>query len=316
MNGFNASIVLMVPPKHFAFNAQTAISNTYQKKVDFLDTKEQAMIEYIGMVELLRTKDIRVIELDQTKPLPDAVFPNNWFSTHINAHGKTDIILYPMFTDNRRQEVTPDLLIDCLTKNNIDIADIKDFRIKSTGALEGTGSVILDRLSNRLYASLSPRTDAMMVHRLAAELEYEPVIFNSVDKCHKPIYHTNVMMSLTRHYAIVCLESVTEPNECRHIMQSIKASGKEIIDITYSQLNHMCANVLELKNSQGDYFLIMSKQAFNHFTDDQIKIFERHAEILPVDLSTIETVGGGSARCMMAEIFNNQEYSINNLSQS
>lgn len=293
----------MVPPEHFAFNPQTAESNAYQKPSDQVDVKEQAMKEFKGMVEALKAHDLQVIELHQNKTLPDAVFPNNWFSTHLNDEGEMSVILYPMFTENRQQEVVPDLLIECLKAHHIELSQVKDFRLNKTAALEGTGSVILDRAARILYAALSPRTDKAMVERLARELRYEAVIFNSVDQQQQPIYHSNVMMSVARHYAIVCLESIVDGRERQMVIDHLETSNKKIIPINYSQLGHMCGNALELRNSQGDDLLVMSRQAFNHFNADQLKMIEPYAKILPVELETIEAVGGGSARCMMAEIF-------------
>lgn len=303
MTRTTASSVLMVPPEHFAFNQQTALSNVYQKKLVHRDVRKQAMKEFHGMVDALREEGIEVIEFRQPQPLPDAVFPNNWFSTHLNETGGMDIILYPMLTENRQQEVVPDLLIQCLKAHGVEVDQIKDLRLQNSGALEGTGSVILDRASRKLYAALSPRTEKEMVGRLADELDYEPIIFHSVDPNGQAIYHSNVMMSVARAYAILCMESIKDEKERQSVIHHLEASGKQIIDISYTQLRHMCANALELLNAKGEAILVLSKQAYSHFTAGQRQRLESHAKLLPLELDTIETVGGGSARCMMAELF-------------
>ncbi len=304
-----ATTVCMVPPVHFGFNPQTAMTNGYQKKIIEKGIREKAMSEYSAMVHALEDHRVQVLSLPQDKPLPDAVFPNNWFSTHLDDKGETHLVLYPMHTPNRQAEVDPELLVNTLKAHDIQVTSITDLRKNSVGTLEGTGSIVKDRKNKRLYASLSLRTHPLMVNRLAETLGYEAVIFHGVDQNKQAIYHSNVMMSIAGEYAIICLDSIVDAREAKQVRESLEHSGKTLIPISHMQVNHMCANALELISQQGERLLVMSRQAYDHFTASQRSQLEQFASIVPVSLDTIEAIGGGSARCMMAEIFHGSKSS-------
>lgn len=295
--------VLMVPPDGFKYNEQTAKSNAYQQKIKDADFLEKAHKEFYLMVAKLRSNGVKVIILPQASTLPDAIFPNNWFSTHLDNNGKTTIILYPMLTTNRQQEVNLEGLKKALKKNNITIHKVQDLRKNNTGVLEGTGSMVFDRKNHIIYASLSPRTTRHMINKVATFLSYRPVIFTSVDRENKAIYHTNVMMGLTDHYAVVCLECITDLNQRNDVINHLKQADKIVIPITQNQVSNLCGNIIELTNNNAESILVMSKKAYNNFTEPQLKKIQYYSKILPMNLNTIETIGGGSARCMIAEIF-------------
>ncbi len=295
--------VLMVPPEGFQFNAQTAVSNDYQHQIKDTDFLKKANNEFYSMVAKLRNNGVKVIILHQDHALPDAVFPNNWFSTHVDSHGKTTLVLYPMLTANRQKEVNPAGLKKVFKKSNIAIDNMVDLREKNEGVLEGTGSMVLDRKNHIMYASLSPRATKHMINKAAILLHYKPVVFASVNRKNKPIYHTNVMMGLANSYAVICLECIQDPKQRADVINSLKKSGKIIISITQNQVVHLCGNVLELTNSTGASLLVMSRQAYNNFSENQVKEIQNYSKILPMDLNTIEDIGGGSARCMISEIF-------------
>ncbi|CAM2749850.1 arginine deiminase-related protein [Legionella worsleiensis] len=296
------STVLMVPPQGFQFNTETAASNRFQSQKHSVSTKNNAMVEFNTMVLHLRELGIHVLILNQNHELPDAVFPNNWFSTHTDAAGRNLLIVYPMLTPNRQAEVNIDGLCHVLDEAHFTVNKLIDLRNKESLVLEGTGSLVLDRANQLIYAALSPRTSPVMVHRLAEILHYKPIIFNSIDAHGHPVYHTNVILSITEHYAIICLDSVKDPLEKSALLYSFTITGKQIIDITYEQTQHMCANVLELFNKKGRSILVMSAQAKNHFTESQLELIQNFSQLAIMDIKTIEHVGGGSVRCMMAEI--------------
>jgi hypothetical protein len=301
---FVASKVLMVPPLGFKYNPETAVSNRYQKNLDNTDVRPLVMGEFRQMVDALKKQGIDVLVFEQPANLPDAVFPNNWFSTQVNAHGTTDVIIYPMLTPNRQAEVNPSRLMSFLNSSGVQTRALIDLRNQPDGILEGTGSMVLDKEHKIIYASLSERTNPSMVKRVASLLGgYQPVVFNSADHLQHPIYHTNVMMGLGHQFAVVCLDCIKNPAERGEVVARLKTTGKIIIPITQDQVNHMCGNVLELVNKNKQYTLVMSQQAFDHFTPQQRKIMAKYDQLLPVNIKTIETVGGGSARCMMAEIY-------------
>lgn len=299
-----SSTIVMVPPDGFQFNPQTAKSNSYQHAVKSSNFHYRAMKEFNGMVATLRKNGVRVLILKQDKALPDAVFPNNWFSTYVDNKGKTILILYPMLTPNRQKEVNPEGLKGLLQESDIIIDKTIELRSRNKReVLEGTGSLIFDKKNKLIYASISPRTTVEMVNKVAKIMHYTAVIFTSYDDKNTPIYHTNVMMGLASRYAVICLECIKDPKQQKAVIESLKKSHKEIIDITHNQVKHLCGNVIELTNTKNESLLIMSKQAYNHFSKKQRTEITRFSKILPMNLATIETVGGGSARCMIAEIF-------------
>lgn len=297
------STVLMVPPDGFQFNAETAASNPFQSTTPVNNIGERARAEFANMVSKLEECGIKVIQLKQNERLPDAVFPNNWFSTHTNDTNKNILLVYPMLAKNRQQEVNIDGLIDVLTNEHFKTPTIIDLRNNEQDILEGTGSLVLDREYRILYAALSPRTMPAMVEKVAQLLGYQPIIFTSVDEQQRPIYHTNVILSIARNYVIICLDSITDLIQRSAILQSFALSNKSVIEISQQQVKHMCANTLELINHQGESILVLSAQALEHFEPEQLKIIQRYSQLVAVEIETIETVGGGSARCMMAEIY-------------
>lgn len=297
-----ASTVLMVPPDGFQYNHETAESNAFQTMQIHEQINQHAMNEFNHMVAELKKSGIDVLLLHQDDNLPDAVFPNNWFSTHTHPNGSNILIIYPMLTPNRQKEVNIEGLLDVLEQANFHIDEIVDLRANNSSVLEGTGSLVLDRENYRLYAAISPRTNPELVMQVANIIDYEPYLFESTDKNDRPIYHTNVMMSITKHYAIVCLESIKNPVQKNSVLKSLESSGRVIIDITLEQVDQMCANVLELINEEGESQLILSTRARNYFKAEQLEQIKQYSKLLSVNIPTIETVGGGSARCKMAEI--------------
>jgi len=303
MNSIASDTIVMVPPDGFNHNEQTAASNVFQNNIDDVDPAHTAMREFDNMVAALRAHGINVLLLKQDDSLPDAVFPNNWFSTHVDKNGMTDIIIYPMLTPNRRAEVNVLKLKEVLQAANIKVNQLIDLREKSGKILEGTGSLIFDRNNRIVYAALSERTDKDLVQELAKMMDYHAVIFHAVDKRGFPIYHTNVLMGLADDFAVICLECITDKTEREMVAESLRKTSKTIVDISQDQLQEMCGNVLAVRNQKGDQFLVMSERAQKHFTAEQIAEIQKHNKIIAVNIDIIEKIGGGSARCMMAEIY-------------
>lgn len=301
-----ANTVLMVPPVGFCFNAETAATNKYQKNVKEEQASVKAIREFNAMVKSLKDQDIDVLIYHANEQLPDAVFPNNWFSTHVNLEGKTDLFIYPMLTPSRQAEVTPEALTVFLKKHAVQIGEIIDLRNNTQSVLEGTGSMILDRQNHIIYAALSARTDIALLEKVAKKLRYKTVSFIATDNHNQPIYHTNVMMGLTQHFAVVCLECILDEKERKEVIKSIETSGRTIIDINQNQVNHMCGNVLELQNKRGEPYLVMSEQAYSHYKPEQKALLAQYNTLLVVNIPTIEILGGGSARCMLAEIYKSE----------
>lgn len=298
--------VLMVSPGDFKFNQETAMSNLFQKKIDV--SNDIALKEFNSMVDTLRKNGISVIVMPSRQDVetPDSIFPNNWFSVHsTDKPGQKVLVLYSMFTKNRRTELQPDNVTNLLKKEKIDIIktiDLSSYADQSM-FLEGTGSLVLDRENEIVYAAISPRTDQTMVNIFAQKMNYKPVTFRSCDKNNQLIYHTNVMMSVGSNFAVVALDSITK-NEDREILsKQLKANNKEIIPITLEQVQNMAGNILEVKSTNGKSNIVMSESAYNSFSPHQRDILSKYGNLLTVNIKNIETVGGGSARCMIAEIF-------------
>jgi hypothetical protein len=302
--------VIMIRPACFCFNAETAVSNAFQND-QYADsssanqTQQQALIEFDRMVEQLRSHGVHVDVFDDTSsPIkPDAIFPNNWFSTHSDG----TIILYPMLAENRRLERREDLIkILCQTHRVNAIIDLSVYE-QQKKYLEGTGSLVLDHINKIVYAIRSPRTDELIIERFTKLMNYQQpsIIFDSVDSNQKAIYHTNVMMAIGTHVAIICSESIVDEEQRNLIVKSLEQNGKrKIIDITFAQMNHFAGNMLEIQNKQGQYLLVMSKSAYDSLNDEQRKsIEETNTKLISFDVSTIEQCGGGSVRCMIAENF-------------
>ncbi|WP_103863715.1 citrulline utilization hydrolase CtlX [Aquimarina sp. I32.4] len=297
----------MIRPVQFRMNEQTAVNNFYQKSVSLSpqDILEKVIQEFDTFVAVLKESGIEVIviEGDKKKDTPDAIFPNNWVSFHQNGN----VALYPMFAENRRKERRPEVL-DHIEASGFDIYNIIDYTEAENEEffLEGTGSLVLDRVNRKAYCALSSRADEDLFIEFCEDFEYFPVMFTAyqtVDSKRLPIYHTNVMMGAGETFAIVCLECIDDKKERKNLISHLKNDGKEIISITEDQVVGFAGNVLQVVGLKDKRYLVMSSSAFKSFTGDQITKIQQHCEILYSDLTTIETLGGGSARCMMAEIF-------------
>jgi len=296
------SKILMVCPNKFRNNEHTLLDNVFQSKktnknqIQYLATKE-----FNRLTELISNSGIEVFKFDDDSKFdtPDAVFPNNWISFHY--HHKA--VIYPMFAPNRRFERESKIL-DKLSGSGIEIELIKDYSLyeNENRFLEGTGSIVLDRKSKKAYCSLSGRSDLSLFKKFCNDMSYIPVFFNSSHQS-KPIYHTNVMMSICNNFVIICLDSIKNQQERNNIIKNLNESGLEIIDISIDQMTSYLANSIQLINSDQSPILIMSSRAFNSISKSQIKRIESYTEIIHSDIRTIEDNGGGSARCMIAEIF-------------
>ena len=301
MSSQTTSKVFMVKPVCFGFNEQTAGNNAFQKEGFNQGAQEKALKESNDFVSLLRENGIEVaIAEDTLEPkTPDSIFPNNWFSTH--SEGK--LVLYPMFAPNRRAE-RKDVFLEEI-KKNFDCKKIVDLtKWENEGKfLEGTGSMVLDRVAKVAYACKSPRTCEEVFNDFCKKLEFTPLLFNAVDKNDKMIYHTNVLMCIGSTFAVVCTDSIKDKEECKKVVKSLEKSGKKVVKITFDQMEHFAGNMLEVKNKEGKRFLIMSQTAFDCLTDEQKDYLGKECTILHPRIECVEVNGGGSARCMMAELF-------------
>lgn len=299
--------VLMVRPAAFRMNEQTAVNNYFQEdlslKNDEINAKAQQ--EFDGFVAKLRGVGIEVLVLQDDVKLdtPDSIFPNNWVSTHENGN----VAVYPMYAENRRRERREEFF-DLLEDSGFDIKNVIDYTEAEEEDLflEGTGSIVLDRINEKAYCALSARADEDLFIEFCEDFEYLPVIFTayqSVEGKRLPIYHTNVMMCIAEQFCVICLECIDDKKERKQVINQLKESGKEIIAITEKQMHLFAGNMLQLVNSDGKPYLVMSESAHKALTLVQIETISRYSEILSSDLETIETCGGGSARCMMAEVF-------------
>ncbi|MFT5168397.1 MAG: hypothetical protein ACI8P3_003640 [Saprospiraceae bacterium] len=296
--------LLMVRPANFGFNEQTAESNTFQKKDPSLSAdliKLNALKEFDAFVAVLTDNGIKVHVLEDTaNPVkPDAIFPNNWVTFHQNGA----VITYPMYAPARRPERRSDI-IEYLKSHFITKREhhLEFFEAKNK-FLEGTGSMILDRINKIVYACISPRTDASLLEEFCLMTDYEKVQFSAVDEEGKDIYHTNVMMAIGETFVVICLDSIKSEKEREILLNSFSKTNKKIIEITFDQVLAFAGNMLHVRNDKEDTFLVMSEQAYLSLTEAQIRQISKHTDIIYSPINTIETYGGGSARCMMAEIF-------------
>ena len=299
----------MISPVGFRMNEQTAVNNYYQKVLDGLSPEkvnEAAIQEFDRFVSVLESKGISVISIQDTAnpDTPDSIFPNNWVSFHHDGR----VALYPMFAENRRLERREDIFDDLKNHYGFEINEIIDFTEfeDHNKYLEGTGSMILDRYNRIAYAAISERTDRRAFELFCEVFDYVGVVFEafqSVGDERKLIYHTNVMMCIANHFAIVCLDAIDDAEEREMVSQTIRDSGKEIISISEEQTQRFAGNMLEVANSEGKSYLVMSTSAFEALNTEQKERIEKHSEIIHSSLDTIEACGGGSARCMMAEVF-------------
>ena len=294
------SHILMIRPVNFSFNAETAVNNAFQRDAGDAGAQRQALEEFNGFVALLRDNGVDVTVIDDTPEpyTPDSIFPNNWISFHEQGL----ICLYPMFAVNRRLERKPGVLQQL--GQAFHIGQTLDFSSYEQEGLflEGTGSMVLDRDSKIAYACLSPRTDKGVLLDFCAKTGYTPEVFAAVDSSHRAIYHTNVMMCVADRYVVVCLDSLPDDAERQQLAATIRASGKQLIPISLQQMDHFAGNMLQVHNRQGERLLVMSSQAYNSLRPEQVGQLSSYNRILHSPLTTIETNGGGSARCMMAEI--------------
>ena len=290
----------MIRPVNFSFNAETAVNNAFQVSGAADDAQRKALTEFESFVTMLRDNGVDVTVIDDTPQpyTPDSIFPNNW----VSFHDAGTVCLYPMFAVNRRGERKPGVLDAIGKKFRIDATlDFTGYEAQ-TLFLEGTGSMVLDRDQRIAYACLSPRTDRKILLDFCEKMDYTPEIFTAVDGSGQPIYHTNVMMCVADRYVVVCLDSVPAQKERELLVATIRASGKAIIPITLDQMNHFAGNMLQVHNGKGEKLLVMSSQAYDSLTPAQVQQLETFNRILHAPLTTIETNGGGSARCMLAEI--------------
>ncbi len=294
------SHILMIRPVNFAFNAETATNNAFQVKNDEANVHGRALNEFDEFVSLLRKNGVDVTVVDDTPEpnTPDSIFPNNW----ISFHGDGTILLYPMYAPNRRAERKEHVLetIDghFFVKQKIDLSHNESDNL----FLEGTGSMVLDRENRLAFACLSPRTDKRVLDEFCDKMNYTAVVFHSVDDNSQPIYHTNVMMCIADKYVVICLDSIRDVKEKEEVVATIQKTGKEIIEINYQQLNHFAGNMLQIEDGKHEKLLVMSTQAFQSLTNEQVQKLSGYNRIIHAPLNTIEVNGGGSARCMMAEI--------------
>ena len=299
--------VLMVRPAAFRMNEETAVNNFFQEDLQIRNEEinEKAQKEFDAFVSLLESNGIKVVVVEDKKEhnTPDSIFPNNWVSFHEDGTA----VIYPMFAENRRRERRMEIF-EQLEQQGFKIEEVLDYSgAEDEGIfLEGTGSMILDRINQKAYCSLSPRADEDLFIEFCEDMEFTPVIFTAfqdVDAKRKPIYHTNVMMCLAEEFSVICLDSIDDPKEKKNVLRHLREDGKEIIKITQSQMHQFAGNMLQVKGKEDKKFLVMSATAFNSLNRDQVNAIEKYCEILSVDIKTIETCGGGSTRCMMAEVF-------------
>lgn len=298
--------LLMIRPVAFRMNEETAVNNYFQEDLDLKNSEinKKAQVEFDTFVSKLRAVGVNVLveDDDLLMDTPDSIFPNNWVSFHANG----DIGIYPMFAENRRRERREEVFMR-LEKEGFGIENIIDYTEaeKEGYFLEGTGSILMDRVHNKAYCALSPRADEGLFIEFCEDFECDPVVFTAnqtVNGQRMPIYHTNVMMALAENFAVICLDSIDDKHEKKNVIRHLKESKKEIITITEAQMHQFAGNMLQVQGAE-DKFMVMSEAARNSLKSDQVKAIQKHCRILSSDLETIETCGGGSARCMMAEVF-------------
>ncbi|HEY6899579.1 MAG TPA: arginine deiminase-related protein [Puia sp.] len=293
------SHLLMIRPVNFSFNAETAVNNAFQSAATE-GAQQQALQEFEGFVSLLKENDVDVTVIEDTPEpyTPDSIFPNNWISFHESGI----VCLYPMYATNRRRERKPGVLEELSKKFHIQSTlDFSGYEAQGL-FLEGTGSMVLDRDRRIAYACLSPRTDRQVLLDFCEKMDYLPEVFTAVDGKGQPVYHTNVVMCVADRYVVICLDAVPDPVENENLTRTIQNSGKEIVAITLSQMNQFAGNMLQVQNLRGEKLLVMSSQAYASLNPEQIVRLTGFNRILHAPLTTIETNGGGSARCMLAEI--------------
>ncbi|MEO6190264.1 MAG: arginine deiminase-related protein [Saprospiraceae bacterium] len=299
--------ILMVRPVSFGYNSETGNTNAFQKKIDQLSELEiqnSVLQEFDQMVEQLRNAGIQVMVIQDNKEQtrPDAIFPNNWISFHSDG----TLITYPMQSLNRRFERREDIISEIEKNFKVERRFSLEIFEDKEQYLEGTGSMIFDNVHRIIYACLSPRTDIQVLQHLASLINYSVFFFYAKDENGVDIYHTNVMMALGKDFVVICLDSVVGEKQSE-LIDLFKESNKEIIAISFDQMNHFAGNMLQLIAANGDPILVMSQSAFDSLLPSQLSQLTAKTKLLIVNIPTIETIGGGSARCMMAEIFLNRK---------
>lgn len=300
------SHIIMIAPTNFGFNEEAFLTNKFQQRPltsEISKLQDLALNEFNTFVEKLKLKGVNVHvinDLDNSQT-PDSIFPNNWISTHQTG----ELILYPMAVSNRRNERRPDIIADLTAKYGFKVFDFTFHETLHPPAyLEGTGSMIFDHQNRTVYAAISPRTNEAVLNEVAQTIGYKPIAFTSLGKTGELIYHTNVMLSIGDSYCIVGLDTIKK-NDRERIMETLKASGKELIELTNDQVyNHFAGNMLQIENELGETILVLSQNAFESLNENQInRLTDLNDHIVSAEIPTIERIGGGSARCMMAELF-------------
>lgn len=299
----NTNSVLLIRPAFFGYNEETAVSNSFQNKP--IQSREEVLqkareeFNHVAATLSANGIDVNIIDDTEVPVKPDAVFPNNW----ISFGSDSKVVLYPMHTPNRRQERRLDIIEQLGEKFLFN--DIIDYtpNEKENRIVEGTGSIIFDHENKVAYACLSPRTNKNLFEEICKRLQYKPVAFVALNESGQEIYHTNVMMCIGRKFAVVCMESITDNDERKMVADQFALSGHEIIDISFSQMNHFAGNMLELATASGKFITVLSQSAYDVLSHLQKETIEKLSRLLPLSIPTIETVGGGSVRCMIAEIF-------------
>lgn len=299
--------VMMIRPFRFRMNEQTAVNNYYQKNSTDLSADLAANLaqqEFDSMVDQLRSKGVLVTVIQDTADpnTPDAIFPNNWISFHEN----NTIAVYPMFAENRRLERS-DVILETLESEGVIVRKVVDYTSAENAKvyLEGTGSMVLDRENRQAYCALSPRSDESLFIEFCEDFEYSPIVFNAFQTLSDkrlPIYHTNVMMSIGDSFAVVCLDAIDQQKERKQVVSALQNSGKEIIAISENQTQSFAGNMLQLMSDSGSV-LVMSQSAYDSLNTKQIEVIKGHTQLISIPIPTIESLGGGSVRCMIAEIF-------------
>lgn len=301
MSEQSTSHILMIRPVNFGYNEETAESNAFQHKdKNQQDVQQKALHEFNNFVEVLRQNNVEVTVVDDNpKPYtPDSIFPNNWVSFHDDGN----VFLYPMQAENRRLERREDII--SRLEDNFKVRHVIDLsrHEEENKFLEGTGSMVLDRKNKIAYACLSPRTDKAVLDIFCTYAGYTSVCFDAADEKGQAIYHTNVLMCVGSRFAVICLDSIPNPHEKVVVMESLKSTQKEIIEISFDQMNQFTGNMLELKGKNGEVLIVMSESAYKALDQKQKSLLEKYGKLVYADIHSIENNGGGSARCMMAEV--------------
>jgi hypothetical protein len=297
------STILMIRPAAFGYNAETAVNNHFQheEKIDVSMLQQRALSEFDNMVMVLKKNNIRVITIEDTKepPKPDAIFPNNWLSTSPSGV----LSIFPLYASSRRPEKRDDIVQWLAQQFKVSaVQDWSEFEVEGR-FLEGTGSMVIDHDHKMIYSSISERTSMPLLENYASANGYQAIVFLATDKHGYPVYHTNVVMTIGDQFAVLCEEAIEEEWELIAVRQLLETTGKIIIPINRDQMHAFAGNMLQVKNSSGENFLVLSQAAFNALTKEQKLMLEAYSQLLPIPVPTIEKIEGGSVRCMMAEIF-------------